>query len=371
MGGGWNASESRERPVINLQHNNNIGFLRLLLASLVIIGHAPELIDGNRQHEPLTMLFHTLTLAGIAVNGFFLLSGYLITASLLNTGSLKLYFTKRVLRIYPGYLAVMLITFFILEPALGVSCENTSNLTIRLTTMLPPGNCALPFLHHPGLNGAIWTIPYEFRCYILIACLHRLGLLNSKLLLWSFAALLIAANICLSFPDLKTQFNALASSSLFFAFCGTLSDNIRFVSAFMLGVLWHQNKTTLTRWMTGKTALLCTLLMLPCLFYQPSAEAGLNIFGGLALYWLAFKSNLGILQKLNNKWDISYGTYLYGWPIASVLICLHHKISAPALVLLTLPLAYLCGTASWLIIEKQAITLTHGRARQPAATLAP
>src|SRR6476659_9650219 len=62
---------------INTQHaddtrENNFTFLRLLLATLVLVSHSFELIDGNRGRELLTSLFHTVSFGELAVDGFFL-----------------------------------------------------------------------------------------------------------------------------------------------------------------------------------------------------------------------------------------------------------------------------------------------------------
>ncbi len=86
-------------------NKNNFGFLRLLFAILVILSHAPEAIDGNRNREILTNIFGTLSFGEFAVDGFFLISGYLIYKSFDNSSSIKSYFYKRILRIYPGFIA--------------------------------------------------------------------------------------------------------------------------------------------------------------------------------------------------------------------------------------------------------------------------
>src|SRR5579863_1616176 len=84
--------------------NNNFGFLRLLFAALVILSHSSELIDGNRSREILTRIFGTMSFAQLAVDSFFLISGYLITRSWILSESNSEYLIKRVMRIYPGYL---------------------------------------------------------------------------------------------------------------------------------------------------------------------------------------------------------------------------------------------------------------------------
>ena len=74
--------------------NNNFGFLRLLFAILVIVSHSPEAIDGNRSREILTNIFGTISFGEFAVDGFFMISGYLIYKSYQNSTSFKNYIFK-------------------------------------------------------------------------------------------------------------------------------------------------------------------------------------------------------------------------------------------------------------------------------------
>lgn len=101
------------------KHRNNIGILRLILASMVIIGHAPEMVDGSRIREPLTQIWPLASLGSVAVSGFFLLSGYLITGSMLREQSILTYSKRRILRIIPGYVAAFVLTFYVLGHLLG------------------------------------------------------------------------------------------------------------------------------------------------------------------------------------------------------------------------------------------------------------
>jgi len=113
-------SPAAESPSIaSSARKNNIGFIRLLAASMVIVSHSPELIDGDRSREPLMRVFGTLSLGEVAVDIFFLISGYLITRSYLTTRHWN-YVTRRVGRIYPGYLVAYFLCIFAVGPMAGV-----------------------------------------------------------------------------------------------------------------------------------------------------------------------------------------------------------------------------------------------------------
>ena len=96
--------------------NNNFGFLRLFFAILVIVSHSPEAIDGNRTREILTNLFGTISFGELAVDGFFLISGFLIYKSYENSSSFKNYLSKRLLRIYPGFVVAHFFFIFCIVP---------------------------------------------------------------------------------------------------------------------------------------------------------------------------------------------------------------------------------------------------------------
>ncbi len=95
---------------------DNFKLLRLVFASLVIVSHAPEYLYGNDDHELLYRFSHNLKLGQLAVAGFFLISGYLITSSYFDSHSVWFYLRKRVLRIYPGFLIATLICLFVVAP---------------------------------------------------------------------------------------------------------------------------------------------------------------------------------------------------------------------------------------------------------------
>jgi peptidoglycan/LPS O-acetylase OafA/YrhL len=73
-----------------------------------------------------------------------------------------------------------------------------------------------------------------------------------------------------------------------------------------------------------------------------------------------------VLQTINGKDDISYGVYLYAWPVQNAIIFFFGIKSPWTLTFLTLPLVYIIGYASWCLIERRFVKskMTASRATQ-------
>src|SRR4051795_1080255 len=95
--------KNSEDKQIMIKSQNKFGSLRLIFAFLVIASHSPELVDGNRSRELLTQFFSTISFGELAVDGFFLVSGYLITKSYIESSTSLYYIWKRILRIVPAF----------------------------------------------------------------------------------------------------------------------------------------------------------------------------------------------------------------------------------------------------------------------------
>ena len=101
---------------------NNFDFLRLFLAVLVILSHSYALGIGNQLADPI------LVLTGgqaedrhIAVDSFFMISGFLITASFERSGTMYTYFKKRIFCIYPAFIVAMLLEAVLFLPTAGAA----------------------------------------------------------------------------------------------------------------------------------------------------------------------------------------------------------------------------------------------------------
>lgn len=173
-------------------HENNYDFLRLLLATMVIWAHSYALLGET---EPT---LGGISVGALAVNGFFAISGCFITISWLRSRSLWSFARKRIARIYPGFLAAAVLCLLFVLPVASsrgissISSISTAKTTAYLLTLrLPPTPGVFPGLAVPAINGSLWTIKYEFMCYMALAMLGLLGVVNKR----RFALILFVLSI--------------------------------------------------------------------------------------------------------------------------------------------------------------------------------
>jgi peptidoglycan/LPS O-acetylase OafA/YrhL len=321
---------------------NNLDLLRLFAAALVIYAHGPinklssgpdvgYWLTGGRDYS-----------GNLAVQFFFFTSGVLVTGSLLNS-YIPRWVAARILRIFPAYILLLIITAFALGPvftALKVteyfsSPEVAGYLTNNLGGMVNP--CCLQwtlpgvFQSHPNqvVNGAIWTLPWELRCYALVLVLGIAGGLRFR----GFATLLIVLVGSLEFVS---SFQYLGSE-LWLMPC---------FAAGMLCAVW-QDRIHLR----ADVALL--LLLLAVLSYgQPYSRA---IYLPAIFYGSLVLASWPPFARLKPKSDLSYGVYLYGWPCQQVVFELVPKLPLLLQDVLSLMAASVFALVSWHLIEKRAI----------------
>lgn len=334
-------------------HHNAFGVLRLLLAALVIVSHTPELADGNSQREILTNLTGTLSFGGIAVFGFFIISGYLITGSFIKSTSLKSFLRKRVVRIYPAFIISSLLCLLIVAPLAGAVFDIKSphlvlNSIVRIAILGQPrvdGAFIGQYYNDPvsALNGAAWTIQYEFACYILAAMLGLVGLYRHPI----WVAML--ALVCIIAAQLVPG-NYVASLTRGHIFAGAPAFIFKLPGMFLAGATFYVVRDRLR--LTGGGCILATVGLCISLPVAPLTDIGVAIFGGYLLLAVARFGGDTAFGRINDRNDISYGLYLYAWPIEQLLIKYFGSANLLTLGLATFALAIVCGWASWLLIER-------------------
>jgi peptidoglycan/LPS O-acetylase OafA/YrhL len=119
----------------------------------------------------------------------------------------------------------------------------------------------------------------------------------------------------------------------------------------------------------GRVAAVCAVLLAALLFVPALARPALMTLGGYVLFWFAFGTRSRLMLTLNAKDDISYGVYLYAWPVSALLIWYWRGIDVWSLGLITFLAVIVLGYISWRVIEKpgQALKsrLHGGRGGKP------
>lgn len=328
--------------------SNNFGSIRLALASLVILSHSPELIDGNNSREILTNIFGTISFGELAVDGFFIVSGFLIAKSFRDS-SLSAYFAKRIVRIYPGFLVCFALCAFVLAPLvvgagalMPVTVIAGFGEAIRLRPPLAAGG--FPDVAFASLNGSLWTIAHEFRCYVIAAVCGLLGLYRPSGK-WIFLALtafllvvtaVLAADLALPFP---TAVSARAAA-------------IRLTGMFFVGTCFFlfRDYIAFPKW----AGVFSAAMLLVALFSPPLAELAVATFGAYLIFWIAYAIPVGRLEAFTRKQDLSYGIYLYAWPIQNSFIYWLGIQNHLLLSAITLVIAAAMASLSWRFVEKPA-----------------
>lgn len=349
-------------PSVSPARANNFNLLRLLLATLVILSHAPELVDGNTSRELLMRMVGTDTFGGLALNGFFLLSGYLIVQSWMRAPRAGVFLRSRVLRIYPGFVAATLVCAVLVGPLAAApgpyfAALSLADLAQGAALLQPP---AVPPVfagsHYPRVNGAMWTIGYEFICYLTVLGAGLLGLLRRRRA-WLAATAAVLGTLLLH---------------RFGLFAGTAADGVlghplaRLLSFFLTGGAFflYRERVPFTR----ALALAAGAVLLVGLFSWRLSEFTVAVAGGYLLLSLAFAPNAAV-AGFNRLPDVSYGVYLYGWPLQKLLLWYIPALSPWLLFALAWVAALACGTLSWYAIEQPFLRFKAARAPAAGARL--
>ncbi len=321
---------------------NSLNFLRLAFATAVIVSHARPL--GGFGHDTAIA---RQTIGTWAVMGFFAISGYLIAASRMHTGLVE-FFARRILRIYPAFVVCLLAVAFVFaplstltgsgsySPAGGVSYV-LHNLGLKIEVDGIPGTLTgAPY--GSAWDGSLWTLFYEFVCYIAIGLMLTLPTrLHGRAVTCAFLASAAIGGFGArhQLPTTADHFFSLAP--IFFA--GSLlflyADRIRL------------------DWRLGCAA----VVLLPV---STELRAMQYLGAPLMAYACLWLGAVLPLAKVGSKNDISYGVYIYAFPVQRLLVLLHVNdgglvVYTLASVLATLPLA----AASWLVVERRALAFKH------------
>jgi len=336
---------------------NHFGVARLILASAVIVSHSADLVDGDRRREPLTRIFHTLSLGELAVAFFFLVSGHLIAQSWESAPTVPKFLEKRARRIYPGYVVAWLISALVVgwlggrTPGYFHQFGFFSVVGSLLKLHAPDVQGAFVGTPFPSVNQSMWTIQTEFRCYLLVPLL---GYFVFKRRRWMVLVLLAGAILLAENRGLLLNSSQLALS-LFYGQPDVMNNYLVF---FVSGICFYLYRAEIRY--GAKAALVSGLIAILSLYYENIYPIVLPTLGAYAFFaWIYRVGKIG--QQLAKLPDISYGIYIYGFPLQKLILWYRPNLEPWALAALALPAAAGCGWLSWIWVEHPLLTGRRAR----------
>ena len=342
----------------------NFDALRLLFAVCVIFAHSFELLGVA---DPLEALVHTTSPGQLGVDGFFLISGYLITRSWVHDPSVRRFLARRILRIYPGFIVASLFSVLVAGPLGAQAAQYFHDLDLIAFFR------GLLLLHEPhtprvfagttveSVNGAMWTISFEFRCYLLALICGCVGLFTRRWLLL-VATVLIGGAICYAVPPAGPT----DSQHLLFGLKALrVSDFMAwFIALFLTGACFFLFRERIRYTRAGMA--LAALAFAGSLFHPDLLRVGVLLGGAYLVFGVAALPPLRA-QRAGRHVDLSYGLYLYGWPVQKLLSWYWPTVTPWLMFASTMVICTGLAWLSWRLIEQPALRLKPRRrsARSP------
>jgi peptidoglycan/LPS O-acetylase OafA/YrhL len=289
---------------------NNFDLIRLVTALLVLVNHSfahlqlpvPGWYSIIQQFQPVPM--------------FFVMSGFLLSASLERNSNLRQYLTNRFTRIFPGLWACVLLTVIALAMLREVNFFHVEAVPWLIAQMV--GFIYTPsFFHQFGYgsyNGSLWTLVVELQFYLILPVIYitykRLGMQSNRYFLVLFV-ISVAVAFLLRLPHLSaitgSTVQKVARYSLF-----------SHAYLFLAGVLIQRYKLYESAFMYGKAIYWAAAFLIFTNFVTPSHFWYVIAMLILACFTVSLAYTLpGVATRWLGKRDISYGVFLYhGLPLS-------------------------------------------------------
>jgi peptidoglycan/LPS O-acetylase OafA/YrhL len=341
---------------------NNFNLIRFIAATFVFVHHSFAL-----SATPLNWVVAATLSQAVPI--FITISGFLVAKSWSESPRLLPFVIKRFLRIFPALLFSTLLSVFIIGPLvttlpLDWYFRHPLTITYLKNVVLFPLYYAIPgvFQKNPYpfvVNGSLWTLPIEVFLYAVLAILGISGILLKR---YFIAAVLISL-VCI-----EALYGDMISSLPMLFQTIPLTNLLNLSIFFFIGCLYYILKGNIR--LNNKFTLVAVIL----LFISFKLPFGENLASYILLPYIVIQFAYMDYPsaRLFRKNDLSYGLYIYAFPLQQTAIYFL-KDTLPMYELF--PLAFfvllLCSYLSWKFVEHPALQLKRWRSLKWLPSLGP
>jgi peptidoglycan/LPS O-acetylase OafA/YrhL len=343
--------------------NNNFDLIRLLAALAVMLGHSYGVQAG--QMESMLMFTHRESFGSLAVYGFFMISGMLVSASFANQSSTLRFLALRALRIWPGAIVCALFIALVVGPvftAVPIANYFASWVTFRWvvhnTTLIGHVGGPLPGMFDTNhlknlVNATVWTLPVELKCYVIVLLAGMSGIIRSTLRMLLF--IIAAGAIFALFANHPPKYLPLGD---FFRL--QIAYSFYPVPFFLLGMLCYALRDHIRlNWLPA------AILVIAYVVTRFSFISSLLLYAGFA-YGLLWLASVRFLRKFSPRYDYSYGIYLYGFVVQQVVASVAPALNNYIAFAISVPITVALAALSWHLVEHPCLTWFRSRSAAEA-----
>lgn len=355
-------SVAGDRSVPRRARAAGFDLVRLLAAGMVIYGHSFSLAA----EAPPGWFGNGIATIGVKV--FFVISGFLVTRSWMSDPTPMRFARRRALRIMPGLAVLILVTVVLLGPAF--TTLGLAEYVAHPGTRLHLWNIALyPVYSLPGVfaanpypaavNGSLWSLPAEILMYLVTP------LILGRVIGRGAVALLLATAIIVGSGLFYVRIAPPAVTPVFYG--SSIVSVLDAAPYFLLGAVY--GFFGLERY---ARPVLSTALLAAAAWGIQEMGARVNSYVWaecVLMLLLPFCvvsvgcQHIGRLDRVLGRTDLSYGLYLYGFPIQQMaLALLGGGIGGLGTFAVALPFTIVCAALSWHLVERPALAWSGRRA---------
>lgn len=295
--------------------NNNLNLIRLIAAFMVMYMHSLALCIADQAKDVMfTLTFHKALSGQVAVDIFFVISGFLIYRSYDRGNNVIKYLKARFLRIWPLLGLFILSTAFLIGPAFSelsrgeYFSENLKDYLLNLVFASSYTRLPGVFTHHisKSVNGSIWTLRFEVLCYLMVLVILPI-FKKCKKLIFPFLLLVMGGYVFFTYGCQET----------FMGFSKEPFVNLfRLVMHFAVGILYYlyRDKIKLNR-----LFLVMALLVQVMFTFIFDFEIAFAVAGAYLIMYFGFQ-DYKISRLYDKVGDLSYGVYILSFTVQQIVI---------------------------------------------------